>query len=190
MKTTTAIASHLASSYKATAIGGGEYTGPFVPINPDVTVQPYTSTTPPASSPTSSKSSAANGKPLSDAQQKQIDELKKRDADVRRHEQAHLAAAGGFARSGAVYNYQTGPDGKQYAVGGHVDIDAGAVPNNPQATIQKMQTVERAALAPADPSGEDRAVAAQAAQTLAKAQSEERQKQSGSTKGGLLDVTA
>jgi hypothetical protein len=100
-----------------------------------------------------------------------------------------------YARSGAVFDYKTGPDGKQYAVGGHVDIDTSAVPNNPQATIQKMQTVQRAALAPTDPSGEDRNVAAQAAQTAAKAQSELNQKKSSqksspSVRGSVIDVTA
>ncbi len=161
-----------------------------MPINTTVTVQPYTFTTPAASTSSKSKNTAANGQPLSDAQQKQVEELKKRDTDVHQHEAAHLAAAGGYARSGAVFNYQTGPDGKQYAVGGHVDIDTSSVPNDPKATVQKMQTVERAALAPADPSGQDRNVAAQAAQTLARAQSELRQKQSGSSKGNLLDVAA
>jgi hypothetical protein len=116
------------------------------------------------------------GKPLTPDQQKEIQELKKRDAAVRRHEQAHLSAAGPYAKSGAVFDYQTGPDGKQYAVGGHVDIDAGAVPGDPKATIAKAEQVKRAALAPADPSAQDRAVAAQAASTEATARAQEAQK--------------
>ena len=40
----------------------------------------------------------------------------------RAHEMAHLAAAGGLA-TGPYYEYQQGPDSKQYAVGGHVNID-------------------------------------------------------------------
>lgn len=112
------------------------------------------------------------GDPLSKDQEREVAELKKRDADVRQHEAAHLAAAGGTARSGAILDYQTGPDGRKYAVGGHVDIDTGVVSGNPSATLAKMEQVQRAALAPADPSGQDRAVAAQAAAQAQKARAE------------------
>jgi hypothetical protein len=115
---------------------------------------------------------SADGKPLSDEEQKQVEELEKRDREVKAHEAAHKASAGGNARGGASYEYQAGPDGRQYAVGGHVDIDVGPVQGNPRATLQKAQTVQRAALAPADPSGQDRAVAAAAAQLARQAQSE------------------
>jgi hypothetical protein len=94
---------------------------------------------------------------------KLVEKLKERDQEVRSHEQAHLAAAGGHARGGASYEYESGPDGKSYAVAGHVDIDVSPVNGNPEATLQKAMTVQRAALAPAEPSGADRAVAAQAA---------------------------
>ena len=64
---------------------------------------------------------------------------------------------------GAVsFQYQTGPDGKRYAVGGEVPIDVSSVEGDPRATLAKMQQIRRAALAPASPSGQDRAVAAQA----------------------------
>ncbi|GEM_PF-1242490 len=124
----------------------------------------------------------ADGKPLSEEEQKQVDGLQKRDRQVKAHEAAHEAAAGGNARGGAAYEYQTGPDGRQYAVGGHVDIDVSPVRGNAQATLQKAQTVQRAALAPADPSGQDRAVAAAAAQMATQAQSE-MAKQSGERTG-------
>lgn len=91
----------------------------------------------------------------------QIEALEQRDREVRTHEAAHLASAGGYAR-GLSFNYQVGPDGKRYAVGGEVKIDMSPIPNNPEATIRKMQVVQRAALAPADPSPQDRAVAAAA----------------------------
>src|SRR5437016_5601661 len=78
---------------------------------------------------------SADAPALTDEQKQQLDQLKKRDAEVRQHEQAHLAAAGGNARSGAVFEYKMGPDGRQYAVGGHVDIDLSAVPGNPAATL-------------------------------------------------------
>jgi len=88
--------------------------------------------------------------------------LKNRDQEVRRHEQAHLAAAGGLATGGANFSYQTGPDGKRYAIGGEVNIDTSPVPGDPNATIRKAQQIRKAALAPADPSPQDRAVAASA----------------------------
>jgi len=53
-----------------------------------------------------------------------------------------------------------------------VSIDASAVPGDPEATLRKAQTVRAAALAPAEPSSQDRAVAAQAAQMAASAQAE------------------
>ncbi|MGD9852748.1 MAG: putative metalloprotease CJM1_0395 family protein [Nitrospirales bacterium] len=88
--------------------------------------------------------------------------LKIRDQKVHRHEQAHLAAAGGLATGGANFSYQTGPDGKQYAVGGEVNIDTSPVQGDPNATIRKAQQIRRAALAPADPSSQDHAVATSA----------------------------
>jgi len=88
--------------------------------------------------------------------------LKSRDAEVRQHEQAHLAAAGGLAQSGASYTYERGPNGVDYAIGGEVQIDT-APGATPEETLSRARTIEAAALAPAEPSGADRAVAAQAA---------------------------
>ena len=48
----------------------------------------------------------------------------------------------------------------------------GDIQGDPQATIDKMQTVRAAALAPAEPSGADSAIAADATQKLAAAQAE------------------
>ncbi len=98
---------------------------------------------------------------LTAEEQKTIQELKARDTEVRAHEQAHLSAAGQYAAGGASFSYQTGPDGKRYASGGEVPIDI-AKEKTPEATIQKMRTVRRAALAPANPSATDRNIAAQA----------------------------
>ncbi|NWL14699.1 catalase [Pseudoalteromonas sp. Scap03] len=101
----------------------------------------------------------------------QIKELKARDTEVRTHEQAHAAVGGQYAGSPS-YEYQRGPDGTNYAVGGEVPIDVGVINGDPQATIEKMQTVRAAALAPAEPSGADRAIAADATQKIAAAQAE------------------
>lgn len=101
----------------------------------------------------------------------QIKELKARDTEVRIHEQAHASVGGQYAGSPS-YEYQRGPDGTNYAVGGEVQIDVAKIEGDPQATIEKMQTVRAAALAPAEPSGADRAIAADATQKLAAAQAE------------------
>ncbi len=98
--------------------------------------------------------------------------MRTRDREVRRHEQAHLAAAGSYAKGGPTFEYQTGPDGQRYAVGGEVSIDTSPVAGDPKATIIKAQVIQRAAGAPADPSGQDRAVASAAAKMEAQARRE------------------
>lgn len=109
---------------------------------------------------------------LTEEQKKEVEELAKRDREVKAHEAAHKAAAGGHAKGGASFEYKVGPDGKQYAAGGHVDIDASPVQGNPEATLAKAQAIRGAAMAPADPSGQDRAVAAAAVQMAAQARKE------------------
>ncbi len=104
-------------------------------------------------------------------EKKEVDKLKKRDQEVKAHEQAHIAAGSGVVIGGANYEYQRGPDGKMCAVGGEVKIDTSRE-NSPAQTISKMQQVTRATLAPAQPSAQDRSVAAQAAQVEADARSE------------------
>ncbi len=56
-------------------------------------------------------------KPLEDPsspESKELRALQARDHEVRAHEQAHLGAAGQYARGGANFTYQHGPDGKSY----------------------------------------------------------------------------
>jgi len=134
--------------------------------------------------------SAISGQELSEEEQAQLRKLKKRDAEVRRHEQAHKAAAGSTASGGPSFEYETGPDGKRYAVGGEVQIDTSQVSGDAQATIDKMQQVRRAALAPGNPSAQDRAVAAQAQAAERKAQAELRKERAGSTSGGASKPTS
>lgn len=112
------------------------------------------------------KEEKAGEQELTDEEKKDVLELKKRDLEVRAHEQAHIAAGGAHVRGGASYSYQTGPDGKRYAVGGEVSIDTSAVSGDPQATITKMQVIRKAALAPGNPSSTDRSVAAAASQKM------------------------
>lgn len=110
--------------------------------------------------------------PLSEEEQQQVDKLKARDREVRTHEQAHIAAASGASVSGPSFSYQQGPDGQRYAIGGHVNIDV-SPGRTPEETLRKAQAVERAALAPAEPSGQDQAVAAQARQMALQAMAEQ-----------------
>ncbi|RMF34442.1 MAG: hypothetical protein D6754_15035 [Alphaproteobacteria bacterium] len=88
-----------------------------------------------------------------------VEELAKRDKEVRRHEQAHAVIGGQYAGQ-PKFTYRTGPDGRRYAVSGEVPIDVAPVRGDPEATIRKMEVVKAAALAPAEPSGADRRIAA------------------------------
>ncbi|MEL7473112.1 MAG: putative metalloprotease CJM1_0395 family protein [Planctomycetota bacterium] len=114
---------------------------------------------------------AASREQLSEDEQKQVDQLRKRDQEVRTHEQAHVAAAGALFRGGPYYTYQAGPDGKRYAVGGSVKIDT-SEGSTPEETIRKASQIRAAALAPAEPSSTDQAVAARASRMEAAARQE------------------
>ena len=104
-------------------------------------------------------------------EREQVKELARIDRDVRAHEAAHAAAGGSLAGSPS-YDFTRGPDGNLYATSGEVSIDTRPVPNDPEATIQKAQTIIQAALAPANPSSQDIQVAAQAQGLLVEAQAE------------------
>lgn len=113
------------------------------------------------------KSEEANQNSKSDKEreqkiQQEVQKLRAIEEKVKAHERAHKAAGGQF--TGAVsYTYTTGPDGKRYISGGEVPIQI-VQGKTPDETIRNMEIVKRAALAPADPSPQDRAVAAQASQ--------------------------
>lgn len=104
-----------------------------------------------------------NGEVLTEQELREVEELQRRDLEVKAHERAHLSAAGQYARGGMKLSYTTGPDGRRYATDGEVGIDL-SDGSSPEVTVAKMQAVKRAALAPANPSGADRAVAAAASQ--------------------------
>lgn len=104
-------------------------------------------------------------------EQKIVQQLAARDREVRAHEAAHAAAGGAFS-GGISLSFQRGPDGKLYAVSGETAIDTAAVAGDPRATIEKLKTVRAAALAPVQPSAQDRRVAARASQQIVKAQVE------------------
>ena len=104
---------------------------------------------------------------LTPDQERLIQELAQTDQKVRAHEAAHQAAAGGLG--GAVsFSYQTGPDGRSYAVGGEVPVDMSSG-RTPEETLSRAEQIRAAAMAPADPSPQDLSVAAQASQMEAAA---------------------
>lgn len=104
------------------------------------------------------------------AQARDIEALQKRDKEVRTHEEAHRAAGGQYA-SAPSYEYTTGPDNKRYVTDGEVSIDVSEAAT-PAKTIQKMEQVRKAALAPAQPSAQDMKVASEATQAISRAKSE------------------
>jgi hypothetical protein len=107
---------------------------------------------------------------LTAEQEAEVTDLRHRDAEVRAHEAAHAAAAGALG-GGASFEYQTGPDGRNYAVGGEVPVEM-AVGHTPEETIRNAAQLRAAALAPAQPSAQDRAVAAEASAMEAAARAE------------------
>ncbi|MCL2160852.1 MAG: hypothetical protein FWH56_03030 [Betaproteobacteria bacterium] len=125
----------------------------------------------PRSDDVSQKTGNSRTEELSAPDRRQLETLKSTDRAVRAHEAAHMAAGGSLVTSGASYSYETGPDGQRYAVAGEVGIDT-SKGRTPEETLVRAQQIRAAALAPADPSGQDRAVAAAAAQMAADARAE------------------
>jgi hypothetical protein len=117
---------------------------------------------------TDSKGGKRDATGLSEGEREQLKKLKARDTEVRNHENAHQSAGGQFAGSPS-YTYQAGPDGRRYAIGGEVAIDV-SPEKDPAATIAKMESVRRAATAPAEPSPQDFKVAAAAQRMMTEAQ--------------------
>ncbi len=103
-----------------------------------------------------------DGARLDADQQRQLTDLRQRDAHVRQHEAAHQAA-GGDLTGPASFSYEQGPDGRSYAVGGEVPVQARSG-RTPDETIAIARRVRAAALAPSDPSSADLAAAAAATQ--------------------------
>lgn len=123
-----------------------------------------------------------DGEPLDDGEVRQVEQLKARDIEVRKHEEAHKAAAGELFMGGPNYTYQQGPDGMRYAVGGSVQIDT-SPGSTPEETIRKAAKIRAAALAPAEPSSTDRSVAAKASRMEAEARAELAKEQAEGTSG-------
>lgn len=112
--------------------------------------------------------SIGKDKELTPEEEQVIAKLKDRDREVKAHEQAHIAAATGINVSAPSYDYQVGPDGKQYAIGGEVSISF-TQSSDPESNIANAEAMKASALAPAAPSGQDLSVARSADEIIAKA---------------------
>lgn len=108
---------------------------------------------------------------LTPQEQREVSELKTTDAEVKAHEHAHKAAAAGLSTSAPNYEYETGPDGKKYVVAGDVNVSYRSS-SDPEVNLKNAQQLRAAALAPADPSSQDRKVAMQAEREIAQARQE------------------
>jgi uncharacterized protein involved in copper resistance len=88
--------------------------------------------------------------------QRVLSKFEARDQQIRMHEQSHASNA---ATSTAIqYNYQTGPDGKIYAVGGSVRYDT-SIPKDPASAEVKLQQLQKAASSPDELSAADLQIA-------------------------------
>ncbi len=100
---------------------------------------------------------------LDEREKKLTLELRRHDSEVKQHEQAHVSTGGALIVSGPYYKFVTGPDGRNYAIGGQVSLDI-TPEKDPQKTIKKAEQIERTAMAPLRPSPQDYQVVNQAKQ--------------------------
>lgn len=112
----------------------------------------------------STKSADSDDKKTEEEKKKEeaSQKYKKIEEEVKAHERAHKMAGGSLVRGATSFTYVVADDGKRYISAGEVKIDMSIDPNKPEESIRQLQQVQRAALAPSDPSGQDRAVAAEA----------------------------
>lgn len=85
-----------------------------------------------------------------------LSKYKKLDSQTRAHEQAHASSAA--TTTPIQYNYQTGPDGKLYATGGHVRFDT-SIPKDEGSAALKLEQLESASTAPNELSSADAQIA-------------------------------
>lgn len=98
---------------------------------------------------------------LTASEKADVTRLQQRDQQVRQEEKAHAAVAGDLA--GPInYTYQRGPDGRAYAVGGAVGIQASHLSGDPVEAASKAGRLSAAANAATNPSLQDYAAARQA----------------------------
>lgn len=109
---------------------------------------------------------------LTDAEKQSVDRLRQRDAQVRQEEQAHAGTAGAMAGP-IIYEYATGPDGRQYAVGGSVSVRLSNPSGDPAKFADAAAKLSAAAIAAHNPSAADLSAARKGYQAAAAALAEQ-----------------
>ncbi len=102
---------------------------------------------------------------MNDAERAEVARLQARDSAVKQEEKGHAAAAGQYA-SAPQYQYTIGPDGKAYAIGGHVDVSIRSGSGGADGNRSALAALQNAALSPNAPSGADMAAFRQASMLL------------------------
>lgn len=85
-----------------------------------------------------------------------LNKFKNRDSEVKIHEQIHASNAP--TTSAISYNYQVGPDGKLYAMGGSVRFDT-SIPQNEESAKVKLEQLKDASSSVSGMSGADAQIA-------------------------------
>lgn len=83
-----------------------------------------------------------------------LNELQAADAGTRAHEHQHFKAAGGLASGLPEFQYEVGPDGQLYAVGGYVNVSTTPT-SDPEKAARDAAGLSMAASAPGDASAQD-----------------------------------
>ena len=94
-----------------------------------------------------------------------FERLQRRHRDVMRHEMEHYQTGQPHA-SFPQYFYVRGPLNRQFAISGIVKFDASPIRGDKKETLNKLEKLRRAALAPRTPSNQDRQVAAELARLI------------------------
>lgn len=102
-------------------------------------------------------------------ERRDLELMEQMDRNIRQHEHTHIRAAQGLAVGAPTFEYERGPDGQHYAVHGRVEVSSDIPTDDTEAALAKARKIERAALAPSDPSSQDlkAATKARAIQTKA-----------------------
>jgi hypothetical protein len=119
------------------------------------------------------RGSPTNVNGLTSREEMLVLDLRREDQEVRAHELAHYYT-GRPHTSEPQFWLVVGPDGKRYAVAGHVQFDFAPIPGDAEATVRKYEQLRRAALAPRVPSPFDYKVAGELDRAMARLKSEAR----------------
>lgn len=95
---------------------------------------------------------------LTQGEKQIVAQLKSRDREVRQHEARHYNMGRPFTQPPR-YWYVTGPDGRRYAVSGAVSFAFQQFSGDAVELLHQLSVLQRAALAPREPSSTDLAVA-------------------------------